>query len=129
MTQHVPSARLTKRRFSTVSTLSTVCAMALLGSALAGPAHADLTPDPETALQAAQAHERGQRWAEAFALYAPLADHGHPLAARQATRIWHDPALRAGLPMRPSADRLERWHGFSACGGHCSSGAVAASGC
>jgi hypothetical protein len=104
-------------------------ALACLGLALAGPARADPMPDAEAAIRAAQAHERGQRWAEAFALYAPLADRGHPLAARQAYRIWHDPALRAELPTPPSAERLERWHGFSACGGHCSTGTVAASGC
>jgi hypothetical protein len=86
-------------------------------------------PQPEASLQAARlAYDQG-RFDIAWTGYAGLADLGHPVAARQALMMWTEGHARFGRGFIATDEQLARWTRFSACGGHCSDGEVAASGC
>ena len=105
-----------------------VLALAMVITAGLPPASAR-QPQPEAALQAARlAFDQG-RWDAAWTGYAALADQGHPVASRQALMMWTDGRGRFGRGFIATDEQLARWLRFSACGGHCSDGEIAASGC
>lgn len=103
-------------------------ALAMVAAAGTSPASAR-QPHPEAILQSARlAYDQG-RWDAAWSGYVQLAEQGHPVAARQALAMWTEGRSRFGRGFIATDEQLARWTRYSACGGHCSDGEVAESGC
>jgi hypothetical protein len=96
-----------------------------LGALAAPPGHA--SPDVEFA-QGLAAYDRNE-WPQAWARLSALADTGHPRAAWLAGMMWQLGPSLYGQHWPASAERLERWAAFSACGGHCAAEPLGPGGC
>jgi len=66
--------------------------------------------------QALQAYERNH-WPQAYAALVPLADNGHPGAARMALQMWQWGPRLYGQAFDSSAQQRQRWAWHMACAG------------
>ncbi|MFY7856713.1 MAG: hypothetical protein ACOVQT_11275 [Rubrivivax sp.] len=102
-------------------------ALATLSLTLCTTAPARESPDDALA-QGLAAYDRNE-WPQAWARLSALADSGHPRAAWLAGMMWRLGPSLYGQHWAASAERLERWAAFSACGGHCAAEPVGPGGC